>query len=313
MLITFFRKSKLINFFVVTLLAAVAYIIFNFTGSKTESGALFFLLKAGVFIVFAFFLFFLNFILVKNKSEGRHSYVLFLAFIFCLAAPSTLTDSAIILSGFFVALGLWRTLGMQTGKNLPKKIFDSFFCFSVASLFFPTSLIFMLVPGFGILCYAPNNYKTWLIPSMAILCVFILQTAFMLAVYDQFFNPLAYYSFGLIDHSLLKSPQFLWPGLLYVLFVIWAYFNITTNTIKMTQVEKNATFLLFITLIASLGTLLFANTSSRAMLLFLIIPAALIGGRYFEIRKHRRLKEILLISLSLVGLFLAILFKGAFI
>ncbi len=312
MLTRFFKKSKPINFLSVTVLTVLFYGLFNFVSITEDINGVFVLKKIGCLFIFLVMLFILNFVSVKNKFTGRHTYVLFLFFLFCIAVPYTLINNTSVLAGFFIILGLRRTINMHTGKGLSKKIFDAVFCFTVAGLFFPPTLIFILLPLFSILYYSSKNYKHWLIPIPAILSVLILQTVFSLLRYNQFYNPIK-----LITHqSILFTHNTLFiqyaPLGIIVLFTIWALFHVIVQHGKETRDLKKTKQLLFLATLCGLYTIVFSgNITSHpeSSLLFFFIPASLIGGSYFEIKHHKKLNEILLIILTISALVFAITLK----
>lgn len=309
MLTSFFRKSTPLNFLIVVFLAFIFYVIYNFSGNSSKIDVAFILKELIIFVVFLFLLLFINFILIKDKSAGRHTYVIFLLTLFCIASPHILTDKAVILGGFVTVLGLRRTIALQTGKHITQKIFDSFFCFILASLFFPPAILFIIVSFFGLFYYGYENYKNWLTPIVAVLSVFILQTTISLATQDTFFYPVSHYSLQLINFNIYSQPQIFWPLSLILLFAFWAIFNIFSEGARLTQNELRAKHLLFIAFLSSIAILGFSCDTPNPLesaLFFLILPTSLIGGRYFEIKKHKLLKEILLISLTIITISLGI-------
>lgn len=315
MLTSFFRKSKPINFLFVGLFAVIAYILYNFSGDTGSFSWSFLVKKTAFLLVYLTTLFLTNFTLRKTKPEERHTFALFFFALFTLGFPPILTHGPTILAGVFTVLGLRRTLALQTGHALSQKVFDAFFFLGLATLFFPSTAIFMLVPVLGLVIFSPNNYKFWLIPFVSIFTVFILQTAFSLLVYDTFFNPVALFDFNFSTiHNYIETNQ-LWFLIVLIVFSIWTLFGFLINLSKSTQKEKYAGYLLGISFLAGLAIVFLFNLSADnfrrtgSELLFLIIPACLIGGKYFENKGHPRLKEIFLLTLTGLCLFFAIYFS----
>lgn len=312
MLTSFFKKSKPINYLMPLLVISLFFIIHNFSNTYAGETWIFTLKKIGVLAVLLTSAFILNFILVKDKSKGRHTYPLLLFSLFIISHWGITINNAVIIAGFFIVLALHRVIGMKTGQLMTKKIFDACFFIGLAGLIFPPALLFMIIPLWGVLYFAPENYKNWLIPIPALLGVFILKTSIDLYVEDKFFNPLDLFQFQSINLQEYLNYQFLVPISIILLFTLWACIKVLTAKIKMNQVQKKADLLLIISVIVSLVVLTFSEAytnHSGAVLLFPYITCALIGGRYFEIpqKKSIRVKEILLITLSIVSLSFAIL------
>jgi len=295
MLSTFFRNSRPINFLLIGLLTLLAFVSFNFIKQSFEVNNL-----IGIpFIILLTFL--INFILVKNQSKGRHTYVSFVFILLCISLPPTLISNPVLIAGFFVVLGLRRTIMLQTGKFLHRKIFDAFFFFSVATFFVPSSFIFMLVPLWAIFYFTPENYKSWLIPFPAILSVFILATVFHLLLYNHFFNPIHHYKISLVSLDNIDS-NLLYPLSLILLIVIFSLMKVLSIESKTTQRQKRTSYLLIVSIIAAILSIGFSGNSGidlESLFLLFLIPSALIIGKFLELTSSKRLSEILLILLIL--------------
>lgn len=311
MLTSFFKKSKPINYLMPLLAISLFFLVYNFSNAA-ETTWDFKAKKIGTLVVLLTSSFVLNFILVKNKSKGRSTYPLFLFSLFIVSHWANTTSNAVIFAGFFIILALHRIIGMKTGKLMTKKIFDSCFFIGLAGLIFPPSLFFIIIPLWGVFYFAPENYKYWLLPLPALLGVFILKTAIDLYIEDKFFNPVDLFFFKSVNFQEFLNYKFLVPISIIFSFTLWASFTVLTSKIKENQVQKKADLLLIISFIVSLAVIMFSGAytnHSGAVLLFPYIACALIGGRYFELppRKSVKLKEILLLSLSLVCFSFAIL------
>ncbi|HLS29333.1 MAG TPA: DUF6427 family protein [Flavobacteriaceae bacterium] len=312
MLTSFFKKSNPINYLVPLLVISLFFIVYNFSSAFETFTWSFLIKKIAALAVLLTSAFILNFILIKDKSKGRNTYPLFLFSFFIISHWVITINSTVIFAGFFIVLALHRIIGMKTGQLMTKKIFDSCFFIGLAGLIFPPALFFIIIPFWGVLYFAPENYKNWLIPFPAMLSVFILKTAIDLYLEDNFFNPFDLFTFQQINYEEFLNYQFLVPVLLILLFTLWASINILTAKIKVNQVQKKADFLLIISFFVSLAAITFSGaytTHNGAALLFPYITCALIGGRYFEIpqRKSSKIIEILLLTLSIVCFSFAIL------
>lgn len=311
MLTSFFKKSNPANLIVLFLVLSLFYLVYNFITIPETIDWVYGIEKLGVFLLLFLQVYILNYILLKEKSEGRNAYVTFLFLFFSIAYALTLTDNASICSGFFVVLGMHRVFSLSTGKSISKKIFDAFFCFSVASLFFPTALFLMIIPLYGIFYYAREDYRHWLIPLPAIASVFILKTLYSLLIYDKFFNPTPSFSFQLNDFGSFQNPVLSIPLGIILLFTIWSLFFVLTNKVKAIQARRKADLLLLVGFVASIPVILFSgiHDKNEFALLLPIIIYALIGGRHLEISEKSRLKEIILVILVLACISTGILSK----
>lgn len=312
MLTSFFKKSKPLNFLIPLLILSIFFISFNTLVYFEDFNAVFTLKKIGALLTLLALACILNFVLIKDKTKGRHTYTLFLFSLFSISHWAILIDNYSIIAGFFIVFAIHRVIGMKTGISISKKIFDSFFAIALASLIFPPSLFFIIIPFIGILLFHPENYKNWFLFIPAILTVFILKTCFDLFSINQFFNPLDLFSFEIISYENFLNPYTLSSIGLIFLFIIWFIGNIFISIRRNTQIQKTADSLLIFILLSSLFVVLFSENYTQHIettLLFPYISCALIGGRYFEISNPKtvKLKEILFITLSSGCVILAIL------
>lgn len=302
MLTSFFRKSKPANFLSIVLIGLFFYILYNFQGLESTTDWTFILQKSGGFLGLLLLYFFINFILFKDKSEGRHAYVLLFIFLFTISIPGIFKTPETILSGVFIVLGLRRSIQMQTGKYLNQKIFDSFFCFSLAALFVPSTLFFMIVPLWAIIYYNAEDYRSWLIPITAISSVFILKTSIDLLVSDRFFNVKEHFFFAPIQFQALSPLILSYVGVV-TLFVLWILRRVMAADPQASQREKRANYLLFITVLAAVISIFFSGKTDpdlQETWLFLFIPFALILGKFYDLAEPTKKNEILLLILCLL-------------
>src|SRR5699024_4335049 len=279
-------------------------ISFNIFYYFEEFDFLFSLKKTGVFLILLTTALILNYVLIKDKSKGRHTYPIFLFSLFFISHSSILIENSAIIACFFIIFFLFfylhRVLVFIIVIFILNNIFDAVFCIALASLIFPPSLFFIIIPFIGILLFDPENYKNWFLPIPAVFTVLILKTCFDLITINQFKNPFDSFSFEIFHYKNIIDIYNLIPFLLLLIFTLWFIGNIFSSIAKNTKIQKTADSLLLFTFLISFTVVLFSKNHINQIetaLLFPYISAALIGGRYFEISttKNIKLKEILLI------------------
>lgn len=305
MLTSFLRKSNPVNYLLSFLIISFFYGIFQFFVDSENLPGFKILEKSAILVLLCLSAFVLNHILLKEKSQTRNTFPIYLFSVFIITHWAITADYSIVIAGFFVILALRRMFAMTTGKFINKKIFDVFFFLSLASLFFPPALFFMTIGFLAIFYFSPEDYRNWLIPFSAIICVFVLKTSFDLLLKDQFFFPHKLYNFQIISELNFCGVYCYLPVAILLLFTIWAWINVILTDLHITQTQKKADLLLLMFFVVSLSVIAFSNNFTvnlEASLFFTYIASALIGGRYFEIstKKSKKTKEILLISLSVI-------------
>jgi len=180
----------------------------------------------------------------------------------------------------------------------------------VAGLFYPSAIIFLIVPVYAMFYFVPMHYKNWLIPLVALGVVFVLQTTFSLATANRFFNPISHFSLPAFRSERFLAPGFWLPMAMAVLFGLWAMISFFVQRSLLTPTQLRAKYLLVLSFLAALAFVGFSTHTALSAdqgQLIVFSPIALIGGKYLENKKARRVKDILLLSLCLVSLSLAII------
>ena len=308
MLTSFFSKSKPINFIAVILFMAVFFIIANFR--EVFSSFSFFLLaeKIGVLIAFLLSVVILDFITRKNDLTLRSAYKIIIFAVFSVSYWAILKDNQIIVANICVLFALRRIISLKTQKEISKKIFDATFWICIASLFYFWAILFLLIVYIGILLQTPNYFKNWLIPIIAFFAVFALVTGFHLLVNDQFYTFSAWFQESSFKFEHYQNPKLLIPLSVILALALWTLFYYV-KLIKKANINSRPTyFLVFFTLIVSVGVSVFSPVKNGSELLFFFVPLSIIISNYFESKEERIFKEVLLIGLILMPILIPIFF-----
>lgn len=258
--------------------------------------------KIGLLIAYLFLMVLINFIVKRNEVTKKNTFTIFLFAVFTVIFLPILQAEEIIIASVFILLALRRIVSLRSGLYVKRKIFDASFWIGIAFLFYPESIWFLILPFIGILFYALQDFKNWLIPFFALMSVFILKTSFNLLVFDQFFNPISYFSYPSLDFTSYHQFSILIPLSVLLAFTLWSLFTYFKTIQKATRKTKYTLYIITITWLLSIFVVIFSNEKNGAELLFFILPVCVIGANYFEQKGEKWLKEILLISLLVLTL-----------
>lgn len=258
--------------------------------------------KTGLLVFYLFLMVLINFIVKRNEVTKKNTFTIFLFAVFTVIFLPILQAEEIIIASVFILLALRRIVSLRSGLYIKRKIFDASFWIGIAFLFYPESIWFLFLPFIGILFYALQDFKNWLIPFFALMSVFILKTSFNLLVFDQFFNPISYFSYPSLDFTSYHQFSILIPLSVLLAFTLWSLFTYFKTIQKATRKTKYTLYIITITWLLSIFVVIFSNEKSGAELLFFILPVCVIGANYFEQKGEKWLKEILLISLLVLTL-----------
>ena len=308
MLTSFFSKSKPINFLTVVLFMTVFFIIANFRELFLSFSLPIFIEKLGVLLAFILSVVVLDFIAKKNDLTLRSAYKIIIFAVLSVSFLDILRDNQIIVANLCVLLALRRIISLKTQKEIPKKIFDATFWVCIASLFYFWAILFLIIVYSGILLQAANYFKNWLIPLTAFFAVFALVTSFHIIINDQFYTFSAWYQQSGFNFEQYQNPDLLIPLSIILALALWTLFYYFKLFKKANINSRPTYFLVFLTLVVSVGVSVFSPLKNGSELLFFFVPLSIIISNYFESKEERFFKEILLIGLVFMPILIPIFF-----
>jgi len=296
MLTSFFSKSKPINLSVIILLLCVFYIGANFINWTEGFDWLEFLERLGVLLLLILSLLVLNFIAKKNELTKRSAYKTLLFALFCISFSNLLKNESAIISNLCVLFAMRRIISLRSHKFIQKKIFDATFWISIATLYHFWSALFFLVVFFAILNFA-SNFKNWLIPFVAFGAVVSLTLCFHLIFNDQFYTFSDWFEASNFDFSKYGDLKLLIPLSVILGLLIWTLFQYFSSIQKASINRRPVLSMIFFTLLVAAAVALFAPTKNGSELIFFFVPLSIISSNYFDSKKDKILKEIILVTL----------------
>jgi len=299
MLTSFFNKSKPINLSVIILLLCIFYIGANFTTWINGFDWLEFLEKLGVLLLLVLSLLVLNFIAKKNELTKRSAYKTLLFAIFCISFGSLLKNESVIISNLCVLFAMRRIISLRSHKFVEKKIFDATFWISIATLYHFWSALFFLVVFFAILNFAAN-FKNWLIPFVAFLAVVSLTICFHLVAYDEFYTFSNWFQASNFDFTRYGDLKLLIPLSIILGLLIWTLFQYFSSIQKASITRRPVLTMIIFSLLVAAAVSLFSPTKNGSELIFFFVPLSIVSSNYFDGKKDKILKEIILVTLIIM-------------
>ncbi len=299
MLTSFFSKSKPLNLAVIIILLSGFYISANFILWKEGFTLAFVLQKIAIMVVLIFSVLVLNFIAKKNELTKRSAYKTLLFAVFAASFIDLLRSESVIIANLCVLFALRRVISLRSMKFVQKKIFDATFWISIATLYhFWTSLFFIII-FIAILNFASYS-KNYLVPFVAFFAVAILTNCYHLLVNNDFYLFNHWYQSSNFDFSKYGDIQLLIPLSVILGVLIWTLFHYF-STIEKASINRRPTLsLVLLSLLAAIGVAVFSPTKNGSELIFFFVPLSIIASNYFERKKDRIFKEILLACLILM-------------
>lgn len=289
MISTFFSTSKPIHYLIVLVLLILFMVSSVWLLPQTTLWSL-----SLIFLVAAFLAVF-QFIIAKNELTGPSSYALWIAMLFILSIIVYDVSISMVISQVFIMLALRRLLNLKSGYTAIQKVFDASFWVMVATIFFHWNVLFMLVVFVAVFLYVRNDYRNWITPFIAIVCV-----SFLLFTYDYVW-----------DKSLLESINtsfdinYLWDmknftvlETLLLVVLVMALVGLLVYLSKLIDIQQSVrprfTILMFSGLIGIAIAIIDFNAFTKGGYLLLIPALSIFIARAAQRIEHKILKELLL-------------------
>tara|TARA_R110002049_G_scaffold279288_2_gene458251 strand:+ start:575 stop:1498 length:924 start_codon:yes stop_codon:yes gene_type:complete len=300
MITSIFSKSRPINFIIVFFIAVIAFLTARTGLIKTPITMVFVFKQLVLFGVCYISILLLNFIVSKNNLTNKNNYEILLFSLFLLTIANSTSNVNIILSNFFIMLGLRRIISLRSQINVKKKLFDAAFWIAIAALFYFWAILFFILILISLLLYSETKINHWIIPFTGVVAVFLITMCVSIILNDTFFELFKSLPEVSYDLSSYNSTQYLVAITLLLSFGIWS----SLFYIKSIKQKKKA-------FRASFNTILFAGTIALVIIiiapkkdgsefLFAFAPLSIIITNYIEIIEEKWFKEVFLSVLILV-------------
>lgn len=301
MITAIFNKSKPINLVLASLMLVFGFLLVQFQTIEALSASAFFYKSGLVFMVILSALV-VDFIVKKNALSGQNSFVVFFFTLFFFHFWGSNNDFRLILANLFILLALRKIISLKSQIATTKKIFDAALWICVASLFYFWSILFLLVLYLGIVIYASNYYKNWLVPLVSTFVVFMIVSGYELVVNNRFFN----FSNTLIstDYSQLNSSYNWMIGIFFAVILLVSLIFLPSRIRLRLQKNKLSYLILIVALITALILFLISPNKSSTMLIFLYFPLASLFTSFFEKITKPIIQSVLLYSMFVVSVIL---------
>lgn len=302
MISSFFSKAKPIHFLVVSAMLLVVFVVSKMATITEAFSAELFLKEAFLFGICIASLFVLDFFVRKNNLTKKNSYKILMFGLFVAILPETLLNSQVLIANLFILLGLRRLISLRSRKEVKKKLFDTAFWFSLATLLFFWASLFYILIFISLILYSITDLKNWLIPIVGILCVAVIMASYMIIMDMDFENYLQNFFDVSFDFTPLNSKRIIVAATLLLSYGAWSSFYFLRNIRHQLRSYRPSFILVIISSLIGLGIVLVSPYKDGSEFIFLFAPLAIMVSNYLEIIPEKWFKEGLIIVLILVSL-----------
>jgi len=306
MITAIFNKSKPINLVLASLILVFGFLLVQILKTESITIDLFFS-KLGIICIAILNVLIVDFIVKKNALSGQNSFVVLFFSLFFFYFWGFSDDYRLVLANLFVLLALRKIISLKSQSATTKKIFDAALWICIASIFHFWAILFLVVLYAGIIMYAANYYKNWLIPFISVFVVFMIVNAFGLVINNHFFQFLDSTIFT--DLSMFKQSSGLLIALFFSIILVVSLIFLPSGIRLKLQKNKLSYLILVVALIVAAILVSVSPNKSVAMLIFLYFPLATLFTSFYEKISKPWLQSVLLYSMmiaSVIGCFITV-------
>jgi len=296
MLIKIFRKSYMLQYFLLVLLGILLWIgafikpvsvekniieflnpgyslIISLIGNSALVGSIiaFLMVFAGAFLF--------NFILTKYDLVQKNTLIPSLVYIVLMShSTSLLYYHPACISGFLMVVVLYYTFQIYTEEEAFPQVFNSGLVIGVASLFYFPSVFFLLFIWITFILYSLYKWREWLIVLIGFIVPYIFlftyyfwfdQLEAALLAYNNYFLNLTFFDFS-FSYSYLS---YIILGFIIV-FTVWSLFTMSTEIGEKTiNIRKHFWTVFWLFFIAIL-TYTISGFDFHSYQVFILIPVS---------------------------------------
>ena len=307
MITTIFSKSRPFNYILVTVLLILFFFLYQFRivdwmqsmESVGKKAVLLSLLIGSLFIS--------NFITKKNSLSKDNTYPFLFFFIFLILFPTTLGNSNLIISNFFILLALRRLISLQSLVAPKEKIFDASMWVFLAALFHFWSILFILLVFLSIALHVARDYRNWVLPYIAFFTVATLYVVFGLLYDTKLFSHLmddAAFSFD-FDYFTNKYQNIALS--IYAAITVLFLFSQIVALPSKPLIHHNSYKKIIMAFFIGFFIYLVSPGKNNSILIYTFMPLAVMATSYFEgikIKWTQEVTAIIVVGLSFLSFFL---------
>ena len=307
MITTIFSKSRPFNYVLVTVLLILLFFLYqlrftdwmNSIESVGKKAILLGLLIGSLFIS--------NFITKKNSLSKDNTYPFLFFFIFLILFPTTLGNSNLIISNFFILLALRRLISLQSLVAPKEKIFDASMWVFLAALFHFWSILFILLVFLSVALHVARDYRNWVLPYIAFFTVATLYLVFGLLYDTKLFNHLmddAAFSFD-FDYFTNKYQNIALS--IYAAITVLFLFSQIVALPSKPLIHHNSYKKIIMAFFIGFFIYLVSPGKNNSILIYTFMPLAVMATSYFEgikIKWTQEVTAIIVVGLSFLSFFM---------
>jgi hypothetical protein len=307
MITTIFSKSRPFNYVLVTLLLILFFFLYQFKIIDWMQSIESIGKKAILLALLIGSLFISNFITKKNGLSKDNTYPFLFFFTFLILFPTTLGNSNLIISNFFILLALRRLISLQSLVTPKEKIFDASMWIFIAALFHFWSILFIGLVFVSIALHVARDYRNWILPYIALFATSTLCTAFILIYDPSLFNRLLESTTTSLNFNYFTNKyQNIAISIYAAITALFLFSQIVAFPSK-PLVHHNSYKKIILAFFIGFVIYIVSPDKNNSILIYTFMPLAVMATSYFEgikIKWTQEITAIIVIGLSFLSFFM---------
>ncbi|RBP34654.1 hypothetical protein DFR65_101551 [Oceanihabitans sediminis] len=292
MITSIFSKSKPINFLIVFVITALAFLTIKFKHIDAPVSSMFIFEQVITFLGLYFSILVLNFIASKNDLTPKSNLEIVLFSFFLLLLPESLFSAKVIWANFFILLAVRRLVSLRTKKRVKAKLFDAAMLIGIAALFYFWAILFFLLIPLILLFHSDDNIKHWVIPFVGLMTLFILCVGASIVMHDGYFRFFKVNHAICLDLSVYNTLQYIVSTAIMLVFGLWSSFSYVSSIKMKTSGLRPGFKVVFAGMFIAVVIILISPNKNGSDFLFLFAPLVIVIANYIELIKQKWIKEV---------------------
>ncbi len=298
-----FGKTKPINYVLLLGFLFILYWIVYFNVNINSNEPVAILWQSLALVILLFSVLVINFVVNRNQITSANSFVALYFVLLILVFSGSIADNNAIFCSFFLLLACRRLLSLRSLKYIKLKIMDATLWVLVASLFYDWTILFLILVYIAIYIYEPKNLKNWLVPFVSMVVFLLVSYAVLILTKNEDYL-FQHYQF---QTDTLEEVLADWK-LNTKLIIYMVLTGITALAVFLKSGKLGLGRIINLRLISiyfsiSILVIILSLMAGELPVLISFFPGAVFLGKYVEIIKRKKIKEIVLYASVFIAFF----------
>ncbi|PID68832.1 MAG: hypothetical protein CR989_04060 [Flavobacteriales bacterium] len=290
MLANFFNKSTPFHTLVIVLFVLLIMLIVAFQADILSFNPSFLLKEIAIFLLLIGSFFMVHFINFKNKLVKENAYDLLIFLILIALFHNITLHINLILTHLILLFAFRRIYSLRSPKNVREKIFESGLYIGLATIFYPFSMLYLILCIAAVLIFERRTIRNIFIPIVGFMVPLFLYGTYLFLT-DQFSPDFIVFNTN-FSYSAYNNFTILIPITLLITLLLWTIFSSTVKVLAVNNEFKSFWILVLVHLALSIFISIPAPVKDGSEFIFLFFPSLVLFTNYLQMATDHWFKEV---------------------